>query len=56
MISGSARIEDELELSGMRTFALDTVQDFLIKLRIKPRLHEDIEDKHFFTKSCHHQK
>ena len=27
---------------------LDTVQDFFIKLDIKPRLH-------FFTKSCHRQ-
>ena len=35
------------------TSILDTVQDFLIKLGIKPRLH--IENKHFFTKPCHRQ-
>ena len=34
---------------------VDTVQDFLIKLGIKPRLHTYIENKHFFTKSCHRQ-
>ena len=39
-------------------WGLDTVQDFLIKLGIKPRLHAytlHIENKHFFTKSCHRQ-
>ena len=35
----------------VRPYSLDTVQDFLIKLGIKPRL----QNKHFFTKSCHHQ-
>ena len=31
---------------------LDTVEEFLIKLGIKPRLHI-FENKHFFTKSRH---
>ena len=34
---------------------IDTVQDFLIKMGIKPCLHIFIENKHFFTKSCHRQ-
>ena len=34
---------------------LDTVQDFLIKLGIKPRLNILIGNKHFFTKSCNRQ-
>ena len=33
-------------------YVVDTVQDFL---GIKSRLHIHIENKHFFTKSCHHQ-
>ena len=34
---------------------LDTVQDFLIKLGIKPRMHPLEILRHFFTISCHHQ-
>ena len=37
------------------SYALDTVQDFLIKLGIKPCIHSYIGNKHFFTKSCHSQ-
>ena len=36
-------------------YLVDTVQDFLIKLGIKPRLHICIENKHFFNKPFHHQ-
>ena len=32
---------------------IDTVQDFLIKLGIKPRMH--LWEKSIFTKQCHHQ-
>ena len=34
---------------------VETVQDFLIKLGIKPRMHILIGNKHFFTKSCRRQ-
>ena len=34
---------------------IDTVQDFLIKLGIKPRMHPLEILRHFFTISCHRQ-
>ena len=36
-------------------FALDTVQDFLIKLGIKPCTYASIGNKNFFIKLCHRQ-
>ena len=32
------------------TYKLETVQDFLINLDIKPLMHPSVEDKHFSTK------
>ena len=32
---------------------VDTVQDFLIKLGIKPSMHASMENNFFFTKYCH---
>ena len=44
-----ARRAGEQELQVHCTY-LDTVQDFLIKLGIKPRTYASIENKHFITK------
>ena len=52
MISGSS--EDELELSGMRTFAIESVQDFLNQVGHET-MYASSGNKHFFTKSCHRQ-
>ena len=52
MISGSS--EDELELSGMRTFAIESVQDFLNQVGHET-MYASSGNKHFFIKSCHRQ-
>ena len=37
------------------TCTIESVQDFLIKLDMKPCTYASIGNKHFYTKSCHHQ-
>ena len=52
---GRVSCNDVAETTMTSTRELDTIQDFLIKLGIKPSLHMYIENKHFFTKSGHRQ-
>ena len=42
-------------LKASKTSGVETVTDFLIKLGIKPRMHLDIGNKHFFNEWCHRQ-
>ena len=37
------------------TYAVESVQDVLIKLGMKPCMHLVSGNKYFFTKSCHRQ-
>ena len=39
----------------INTPGLESVQDFLIKLDMKPCTYASSGNKHFFTKSCHRQ-
>ena len=38
-----------------KPYKVDTIQDFLFKLGMKPHTYASSGNKHFFTKSCHHQ-
>ena len=44
-----------LMICTMRTFILESVQDFLIKLDMKTCRYQSSGKKHFFTESCHRQ-